>query len=266
MFMIEIGLYAIVGSVAGFISGLLGIGGGIIVIPALLIIFDILGFPPYIMQTILATSLSAMIFNTSVALVAQQKRKNIPWVIAVKLIVGTLFGCIVGARIAYDMSSDLLKDVFGACMCIIGAYVYRQSHRVLRPEPKIPSTVALCFIGFANSTLSTLVGISGGLFLIPLLQELHFPLKRAIGIASSTNFVTAVLGSACFVFLYPSDNPLAPSFGPIYLPAFITIGIFAALLSPFGVKISHEVHSHKLQKIFAVVMFLAGLYMLLSNR
>lgn len=266
MFMIEIGLYAIVGSFAGFISGLLGIGGGIIVIPALLIIFDILGFPPYIMQTILATSLSAMIFNTSVALVAQQKRKNIPWIIAIKLIAGTLFGCIIGTKIAYDMSSDMLKIVFGAIMCIIGAYVYRQSHRIVHPDPKVLSTITLGFIGLGNSILSTLVGISGGLFLIPILQELHFPLKRAIGIASSTNFVTAVLGSACFVFLYPSGNPLTPSFGPIYLPAFFTIGISAAVLSPFGVKLSHEVHTHKLQKIFGVVMFLSGLYMLLSNR
>lgn len=262
MFFIQYFLFAVVGAFAGFVSGLLGIGGGIIAIPALVIIFKILGFPSQIMQIILATSLSAMVLSTASALIAQQRRKNISWNIALKLILGTVVGCVIGAKIAYDIPSDALKILFGSFMCLISAYIYKNSHRTTHPEPKIPSTTTLGFIGFANSALSTLLGISGGLFMVPILQELHFPLKKAIGISSATNFFTALIGSLSFVFLYSSINPLPYSLGPIYLPAFFMIGITTILFAPLGVKLSHELHSHRLQKIFAFVMFFAGLYML----
>lgn len=265
MFGIEIALYVIVGIAAGFLSGLLGIGGGIVAIPCLFAIFKSLHIhSDSLMQVIVATSLSSMILNTFVSAAWQQKHHNIDWNLAIKLVIGIVIGCIVGAKTALDISSNVLKILFGAFMCLLGSYLYLKAARISDKQPENPALLTTIAIGFANSFIATILGISGGILIVPILQGLHIPIKKAIGVSSATSFVTALVGSFAFILFNEVTSTNPHQVGLIYLPAFICITIAATIFAPLGVKVSHQLHFSKLRKIFGLVVFFVGLYMIIQ--
>ncbi|MBI5273604.1 MAG: sulfite exporter TauE/SafE family protein [Chlamydiales bacterium] len=265
MLIIEIVLYVLVGATAGFLAGLLGIGGGIVAIPCLFAIFRWLDISTdYLMQIVVATSLASMILNTLAALVSQQRRHNIDWNLSLKIIFGIVVGCFAGAKIALDIPSNFLKAIFGIFMCLLGAFLYIRSKKVSDKEPEIPSLLPTLLIGFANSFIATILGISGGILIVPILQSIHIPIKKAIGISSATSFVTALAGTIAFITFNQEVPNMHQHVGLIYLPAFICISLTTMVFAPLGVKVSHHLHSTKLKKIFGLVVFFAGLYMIIQ--
>jgi uncharacterized membrane protein YfcA len=252
-------LYLIIGAAAGILGGLLGIGGGVITVPALLVMFHYLDFPqPYIMHMAIATSLAAMILNTAAATWAHNKRGAVLWPVFKKMVPGFVAGSILGALIAVWFSGVLLEIIFGLFLCALAFFFYRQKAIKIGTQ-KLPSMGKLSFYSCCIGATSNLMGIGGGTMVVPLLSSFKISDRNAIGTSAASTLITTLLGTISYLILGLSVIPSEEAIGFIDLPAFIIIGVVAFFLAPVGAKLTHEISQEKVRKIFAVVLVLTGL-------
>ncbi len=252
-------LYVVIGAVAGILSGLLGIGGGIITVPCLLFLFPYLGFPKeYIMHMAIATSLAAMIFNTTSATLAHHKRGAVLWDIFWKLLPGLVIGSVIGALIATKLPDLILQIIFGSFLLLLAIYFYR-SRAVKSETHKLPHPLILNLFSTGIGAISNLLGIGGGSMTVPLLTAFKVKDKNAIGTSAATTLMTTMCGTISYLVFGWGDIKEPEIFGLIDVPAFLIVGITAFFTAPYGAKLTHETDANKVRKIFAIVLALTGL-------
>lgn len=252
-------LYVIIGAIAGILSGLLGIGGGIVTVPCLLILFPYLGFPKeYIMHMAIATSLAAMIFNTTSATLAHNKRKAILWKVFWKLVPGLIIGSAIGALVATRLPDLILEIIFGSFLILLALYFYR-SKAVKSEMHKLPHPLILNTLCGTIGAISNLLGIGGGSMTVPLLTAFKMKDKNAIGTSAATTLITTICGTISYLIFGWGDIREPDTFGLINVPAFLIVGITAFFTAPYGAKLTHDTDASKVRKIFAVVLALTGL-------
>ena len=255
--------YAVLGIIAGILGGLLGIGGGVITVPCLLYLFHWLGYPqPYVMQMAIATSLAAMIFTTTSATWAHNKRKAVLWDILKKMMPGLVIGSIVGAIIALWISGVLLEIFFGISLCLLAFRFYREKGTP-SDRAKLPSKPILSLLSGCIGALSNILGIGGGSMTVPMLTYFKVPDKKAIGTSASATLVTSILGSISYLIFGWGDAPAPDNLGLINLPSFIIIGVMTFIFAPYGVKLTHQISPKKVRKIFAFVLAITGLSLII---
>jgi uncharacterized membrane protein YfcA len=263
MFMIlSILIYLIIGLAAGFMGGLLGIGGGAIIVPSLMIAFTYLGFPKEsIMHIAIGTSLSSMVINTSLATYFHHRKKNVVWVAIGRLTLGIIIGSFTGTFIARELSTDLLKTIFGAFACIIGLLF-------IKPLKDSPGAVTMqgfwtfSITGFCAAFLGSLLGLGGGFIMLPILFYFHFHGKKAIGTTSASSFLISLCGTTGYLLTDFGDLNIPWCYGYIYLPAFLTIALGSLFASFYGVKLAHILPINVIRRIFAVFIIIIGLTMI----
>lgn len=260
----EIISFGIIGILAGILSGLLGIGGGVITIPCLLLAFMKLGIhKPAIMHLAIGTSLAAMVFNTLSASYSHYKKKAVLFHIVKPMSLGIIIGAIIGALIARFASSNFLQIFFGVFEVLLGA-------RFLLPEPKIvkekklPSFWGLSSISLGVTTLSTMLGIGGGIVNVPILTHYNVPVKKAIGTSSALSFLISLFGAVFFLFMGMHTTKVDETIGYIYIPAFLIISIVSFFAAPYGAKLAHKLPTTILKKIFALALIAAGAIMIFT--
>ena len=255
-------IYVLVGAVAGFLGGLLGIGGGLVTVPALLVTFTLLGFPEASsMRVAIGTSLGAMVFTSCVSAISHLLRNGIYWPLFRTLTPGIVVGAVLNALLAKRLSGNELKLLFGFFECVCGLYFcfFRQKKRV--QEFKIPNFLILFVIGLGVGALSTLLGIGGGLVTLPILLSFGTPMKNAIATSAAMGFFTAIVGTVSFLLIGLHEKTFEGAIGYLYVPAFITIGIASMLAVPLGVKLTYRLPTSLLKRIFGVILILAGISM-----
>jgi uncharacterized membrane protein YfcA len=251
--------YLIIGAIAGVLGGLLGIGGGVITVPCLLYVFHLMKFPqPYIMHMAIATSLAAMILNTAAATWAHNRRGNVLWNVFKKMVPGFIIGSIIGTIVAIWLSGVFLEIVFGMFLCVL-AYIFYKKKAVKISTRKLPPTPIMSVYCCGIGAFSNLLGIGGGIMVVPLLTSFKIADRNAIGTSAASTLVTTILGTISYLIFGWGDILTAETIGLIDLPAFLIIGIVAFLCAPFGVKLTHEISPEKMRKIFAIVLALTGL-------
>lgn len=228
-------IFVCVGVAAGFLSGLLGVGGGMVVVPSLLVIFHFIGFPAEnMMQTAIGTSLAAMVFTSGASAWAHHKRVN--WLLFKELVPGIILGAILGAVIAHLLPTQQLQVVFGIFVCLFGTY-FLMTAKIKEIEGKIkPHYLIMSLIGLAIGSISSILGIGGGIITVPMLIFCGSSLLNAISTSAATGFLIAIVGAISFLYLGLTHGA-AESFGYIYLPAFIVIGLAAAFAGTSRCKI-----------------------------
>ncbi len=254
----------LMGSVVGVLAGLLGIGGGLIMVPALVYLFvEVLSLPLSLaMPMAIATSLSTIILTGLSASRAHFKLGNLNRFVLLWSGIGIALGAVLGAQLASIMSGELLKDVFAYLVLLIAAHLVFG----VRKESKYKmSKVALSLVGFITGSLSALMGIGGGSIMVPALVWFKVNIRQAIGCASFCGLVIALFGSASFIQA-GWQNSLLPqwAFGYVYLPASLGIVITSVFTAGLGAKISARLNTHLLKKIFAGFLVLVSLRMLLG--
>jgi uncharacterized protein len=255
--------YVVLGVVAGILGGLLGIGGGVITVPCLLLIFDLLGFPQtYVMQMAIATSLAAMILTAIAATWAHNKRKVVLWDVFKKMVPGLIIGSVVGAIIALWVSGVVLEVFFGLFMCFLAFRFYRQK-TVVHGAHQLPETPKLSLLSGCVGALSNLLGIGGGSVTVPMLTYFKVSDRNAIGTSAATTLLTAILGSISYLIFGWGDVPAPDNIGLINLPSFLIIGIVTFFLAPYGAKLTQQISPQKVRKIFAIVLALTGLSLII---
>lgn len=256
--------YVGIGAAAGVLSGLLGIGGGVITIPCLLVLFKYLGFPQaYIMHIAIATSLAAMIFNTTASTIAHHQRKGVVWDVFRKLVPGLVIGSFTGAFIAIWLSTTILEIFFGVFLLVVATSFFRKK-TVTAESHRLPHPLILNLFSSGIGAISNLLGIGGGSMTVPLLTSYQMKDRNAIGTSAATTLVTTICGTISYWLLGIEEIPSLPySIGLINVPAFLIIGVTAFFTAPYGVKLTHEIDPSKVRKIFAIVLAATGITFLI---
>lgn len=253
-----------IGAFAGIIAGLLGVGGGIILVPAFFYAFSVLGHDsPYLMQICLATSLATIIVTSLRSVSAHHRSGAVDWQVLRRWAPGVALGALAGVLVAAALRTAALQAVFGVLAMIVGLFFAfgRPDWRLGAQMPGRPLSAAL---SLAVGCLSVLVGIGGGAFGVPIMTLFGMPIHRAVATASGFGVLIAAPSVLAFMALVSIPEPARPPFtiGAVNLPAFAAIVAMTFLTAPIGARLSHAADPRLLRRIFAVFVLLMALNML----
>lgn len=254
----------ITGCGAGFIAGLLGVGGGLIVVPITLWALGVQNIISDNAQHIaIGTSFGVMVFTTFMSMFSQHKRRAINWHIVKAMLTGIAIGTLFGSVIASHIPSQALQILFIVFCYLVAVRTFiPYRHQSTR---QLPPTWGLASVGSGVGVVSSLLGIGGGVMNVPFLLFCNVPAKNAVGISAAITFFIAIFGAIGYVYSGWSVNDLPPySLGYINLPITATLTITAIFCSPLGVKVSHQLPEAWLKKAFGVLMLVVATRMLLS--
>lgn len=256
-----IALLLVIGVFAGVIAGLLGVGGGIVLVPAFFYMFNHLGYGgPQLMQVCVATSLATIMATSMRSVMAHRRKGAVDWEILRQWWPWIVIGAIVGVFVAVTLKSSTLTAIFGVLAMIAGLYMAfgRDSWRVAPTMPAQPARGILAtLIGF----VSVLMGIGGGTFGVPMMTLFNMPIHRAIATASGFGMVIAVPSVIGFLFLAVDQAP-PYTIGAVNIPAFLLVIGTTFLATPWGVRLAHSMNPKPLKRAFAVFLVLVALNML----
>ena len=253
----------VTGVLAGVLAGLLGVGGGIVIVPVLYLIFQSVGIDPST-SMLVATGTSLMtIIPTSISSArAHHKRGNVDFELLKRWIVPMLIGVFLGSLIATRVNGLVLTGIFGSIAILVALnMLFRAGASALRDE--LPSVPAQMGLGGGIGFFSVMMGIGGGTLGVPTMTAFNVAAHRAVGTAALFGLVIALPGT--LMMLFSAETPLnAPqgTFGMVNLPGFFVIVPMTTLLAPVGVKLGAKLDGASLKKIFAVFLILVGTRML----
>jgi uncharacterized protein len=255
--------YLLLGIIAGITGGLLGLGGGIVIVPALLFLFIHKGLPgDVLMQMAVATSLATIVFTSISATLAHHRHGAVSWPVVRLLGPGIIVGAILGAIIANLLHSNSLRMAFGIFEILvaiqIGFGLKPPAHRSL------PGISGMAASGGVIGTVSSLLGIGGGTLTVPFLLWCNVNIRNAVATSSACGLPIAISGAATMI-ITGWNYPGLPqgSTGYVYWPAVILISIASVFAAPVGAKLTHTLPIHILRRVFAVVLLMIGIRMVL---
>lgn len=257
-------LCLIIGSVVGVLAGLLGIGGGLIIVPALLyLLTELLGLPLSIsLPMAIATSLSTIILTGLSSSRTHYQLGNLSFGVVFWCAIGISVGAIIGSQLATNMPADQVKAVFAVLVMIIATQMVLGGQR--KSEQNI-SRAVLIIIGLITGCASAFMGIGGGALMVPALMWFRIEIKQAIGSAAFCGLIIAVFGTASFIQAGWNIEQLPDgAFGYVYLPATAGIVITSVFTARVGAKITHRINTKVLKRIFAGFLVIVSLRMLLG--
>ena len=258
-------LFVCLGSFAGFLAGLLGIGGGIILVPLFLWAFTASGFSPEILvHTAFGTSLAIIVPTALSSTFGHRKRGNVIWVQVSWLCLGGLVGAMCGAWLASMLEGNWLKLSFGVMQIFVALQLFI-FHPRLPPESRDKvSPQALLLVGIAGGLFSAFFGVGGGVIAVPLMVILlRFPIHLAVGNSSALIVVSASAGALSYTFHGWGLETLPPfSAGFVNVLVVLLVAPFAMGMARFGVRVASRSEHDKLIKVFAVLLVLVGLRMI----
>lgn len=246
---------------AGILAGLLGVGGGIVLVPVFFYIFNWLGYDgPMLMQVCLATSLGTIILTSLRSVQAHNKRGAVDWSILRSWAPGIVIGAILGVVVAAGLKSDALEVIFGLLAGVIGLYLAfgKDSWRIGSDMPAGATRAAISpTVGF----MSVLMGIGGGSFGVPLMTLFNVPMHRAVATAAGFGVLIAVPSVIGFLFLKTEGAPPF-TLGAVNMPAFAIAVSMTLITAPIGARLAHSLPAKSLKRIFGIFLLIVGLNML----
>lgn len=253
-----------VGAIAGVLAGLLGIGGGLVIVPMLVYIMDSQGVSStLLMHMALATSMASIMFTSISSFMAHHRRGAVRWEVVRRIVIGIFTGTFLGSYFASAMSTGFLKGFFCVFLYIVATQM------LLNKKPKasreLPKTLGMFVTGNVIGSVSSLVGIGGGTLSVPFMVWCNIPLHHAIGTSAAIGLPIAVAGTIGYIFNGMGMESLpAYSLGYVYLPALLGIAGISVLTAPLGVRLAHSLPVDKLKKIFALLLYLVATRMVFS--
>ncbi|MEQ1530835.1 MAG: sulfite exporter TauE/SafE family protein [Methylococcales bacterium] len=247
-------LSLLVGLLAGVLAGLFGIGGGLVIVPILVMIFSAHGFAAeQVMIMAVATSLATIVFTALSSAFAHHRLGAVWWPRVIRLAPGIMLGSGLGALVADHIDANLLRAVFIVFLLYVGVQMALQ----LQPKPgavkesKILDMLVSVLIGL----LSALVGIGGGTLTVPYLVSCRAPMKNAVAISSACGVPIAIAGTISYALLGWHAALPEWSLGYVYLPSFLGIGLSSVFTAPIGAKLAHKLPAQQLKRYFSVLIF-----------
>ena len=268
----EISLYnilqfAFIGTSVGFLSGFLGVGGGIIMIPLLRYwAFPSMNISPeVIVHLSFGTSLAIIIPTSLSSSLAHSRAGNVPWRVVLQLAIPGIPGSLLGSTLAAHLKGPLLIKLFALFLIVLAIQMLFQKKEVGESERFIsPPFLPTVFIGFFVGIFSGFFGLGGGVIAVPLMARfLGIPIHRALGISIAFVFCASLVGTAGYVF-NGWGEPNLPSFtlGFVHLLGWLLAGIPSIFLGQWGARLSQKTRPVRLRRVFAALLLLVGIRML----
>lgn len=252
------------GVIAGLLAGLLGVGGGLVIVPLLAIVLESQGISPdVIMHVAIGTSLATIIITSLSSIRAHHKRGAVQWPVFRQITPGILFGSWLGAMIAGWLDGTVLKVFFGLFMLAVATQMLTGA--APKPHRQLPGPVGMFSAGSVIGTISAIVGIGGGTMSVPFMSWCNVPLRQAVATSSAIGLPIAIAGATGFVMTgWAVDGRPDFSLGYVSLPAFASIVVASILFAPVGASLAHRLPPMVLRRFFAVFLVVLGVRMLLT--
>jgi uncharacterized protein len=252
-------IYLLLGCFSGFVAGLFGIGGGMVIVPILIFSFKAQHLHPTIITHLaIGTSLACIIVTSLSAVWAQHKRGAVLWSVVKKMALGLFGGSVVGAQIAHLIPARQLEIIIGLFALLTAAQMFSGWRGKLGHIP-LPKTIGLGVAGSGIGAASAIFGIGGGTFTVPYLTLHGVAMTQAIASASACGLPIALGGAVGFMWTGWHDiNLPKEAWGFVHLPAFFGISITSLFLAKLGVKMAHQLPATTLKKLFAGLLVIVG--------
>ncbi|WP_418068071.1 sulfite exporter TauE/SafE family protein [Roseibium porphyridii] len=265
--LLSIGLLALAllatGVVAGIIAGLLGVGGGIVIVPVLYYMFTALEIDPSVlMHVAVGTSLATILATGTSSARAHFKRGSVDMDLLKRWWWAIAIGVFAGASLAGNISGGALTLVFGIVALAVSAnMMFRKDGSHL--ADKLPGSPLKEVLGFLIGGISVMMGIGGGTLGVPTLTLFNYPIRKAVGTAAAIGLIIAVPGTLLSIWFGWGVEGRPPfSLGYVNLVGFLLIIPASTLAAPLGAKIAHAIDPSKLKLVFALFLGFTGLRMI----
>lgn len=252
-------LYLLAGIAAGILSGLFGLGGGVIIVPVLLILFGIQGVDPAAsMHMAVASSLAIIVMTSLSSVRSHWRRGGVRWNIAGAMTPGIVLGALAGALLAAWISGELLRLIFASFLLAVALRMALS--RDIQRTLSLPGSAGLGAAGGGIGLISALVGIGGGSLTVPFLAKCGIGMREAVGTSAACGLPIALAGTLGYV-LSGWGNPLVPdwSSGYVFWPAVLAVAVTSTLLAPVGAMLSYRLPAILLRRLFAMLLGLMAI-------
>jgi uncharacterized membrane protein YfcA len=252
------------GVFAGVMAGLLGVGGGVVVVPALVWVFSDAGFvADWIFHLAVGTSLAILVGTGSVSAFSHHRRGAVHWDLVRVLVPGLIIGAWLGSAIAGFLDETLLRRIFGLFLIYVGVGMLWKS--APREAGELPGSMQMRLVGTGIGALSALLGIGGGVLTVPFLSRSGLDMRRAVATSAACGPPIAVAGALGFIAAGWGREGLPPgSTGFVYWPAVAAILVASAPSAPIGARLAHSLPLPMLKRIFGVLVLAVALKLLLG--
>lgn len=257
-------IYLAVGAFAGLIAGLLGVGGGLIIVPVLVFVFQGQGVDAsVIVHLAIGTSLATIAITSISSMRAHHRHGAVQWAVFRRLTPGIVVGALLGAVIADFLPTKAMRLWFGIFELLVAAQI--GFNLMVAPRGHLPGTLGTSIAGGVIGAISAALGIGGGTLTTPFLVWCNISLRQAVATSSACGLPIALAGAAGFVATGWHNSALpAWSSGYLYWPAFAGIVISSLLFAPLGAKLTHTLPVVVLRRFFAIFLAVLGVRMLIG--
>lgn len=252
------------GAATGFAAGLLGIGGGMVMVPFITMLLGTSGFPPgQIVKVAIATSLATILFTSVSSVRAHAQRGAVRWDIARTLAAGIVLGSLAGAQIAAALRGNLLAIGFGIFVALMATRMLLSG--TVKADRVLPGTSGRIGMGAAIGIVSAIVGAGGGFITVPFLTRANVRIHEAVATSAACGFPIALAGTLGYIYAGWQLELPAGTIGYIYLPALVSIVATSVLTAPLGAKVAHAMSVGRLRKVFALLLYALAAYMFVNG-
>lgn len=256
--------YLVLGAIAGYLAGMFGIGGGIILMPVLMFLFEAQHFPAeHLLHLALGTSMATILFTALSSLSKHHQHRAVNWRVVRNITPGILIGTGIGAVLATSISPRFLGIFFALFVYFVAAQILID----VRPHAsrQLPGAAGMTLTGVLAGWLGSMVSIGGGTIVVPFLVWCNIPLRQAIGTSAAIGFPVAIGGTIGYVATGMGIQSLpAHSLGYVYLPALSWVALAGIMTAPLGAKATHNLRIGILRKLFAVLLLVLATKLLLK--
>jgi uncharacterized protein len=250
------------GAAVGFAAGLLGIGGGLLIVPVLTFLFSVEGIPrDLVLHMAVATSLATILFTSISSVVAHHRRGAVLWRIVKALTPGILIGSWIGPGIGKQLSSGVLAASFAVFAATSAARMLL--HRKPSASRELPGAAGMFAAGGTIGVFAGLVGVGGGFISVPFMTWCNVKIHEAVATSAALGFPIALAGTVSNVY-YGMNAPGLPqgSLGFVHVPALLFVSVASVVTAPLGARAAHRLPAEALRRVFAVALLVLAGYML----
>ena len=258
----ELIIYLLIGAMAGFAAGLFGVGGGLIIVPILYIVFTQLHYDPsVIMHLAVGTSLATIIVTSISSVSAHHKRGAVMWDVFRNLAPGLAFGSFLGAGIADYISGQGLQLLIGFFAVWVAYGMFNGASKPVDPSHHLPSKAMQLLAGGGIGIASAIFGIGGGSLTVPYLIRHGVVIQKAVATSAAGGLPIAIAGALGFMWFGSNTQVEVPhSIGYVHIYAFIGISVMSFITAKLGAKVAHKLSPAMLKRCFACLLSVVGLY------
>ena len=258
----ELIIYLLIGAIAGFAAGLFGVGGGLIIMPILYVVFTQMHYDPdTLMHLVVGTSLATIVVTSISSVMAHHKQGAVLWTVFRNLAPGLVLGSFLGAGIADLLPGQYLQLIIGLFAVWMAYKMFRGAKAVVNTERHLPSAPMQLIAGGGIGIASAIFGIGGGSLTVPYLNRHGVVMQKAVATSAACGFPIAVAGAIGFMWFGAKEQINVPNtIGYVHVYAFLGISIMSFITAKVGAKVAHRLSPVMLKKCFAGLLAVVGCY------